>query len=256
MSVIVNQQHYVKDKCLGGSLRIDGKNAYVEFNADLYDIDYGAGSIEQSYERKVGKSSFDAYHFDFETQQLTLSLYVGGIDKNDAFFNVNKLIAACKDCVIQHEDDSDYEFASVLTDYSVEFTDIEWFYSVELTFDAIRRMPLTEAKVSSAKELEFVNFGSVVSGAKITLTSSWQAQNVSITCKDRFGNSQVIKIDNLRANVPFIIDGINGEVLENEINVFSHTDMVMFPMVMPGSNKISSSSTLSIKVEFYPTFEI
>lgn len=256
MSVVVNQKHYVKDKCLGGSLRIDGKNAYAEFNADLYDIDYGAGSIEQSYERKVGKSSFDAYHFDFATQQLTLSLYVGGIDKNDAFFNVNKLIAACKSCVIQHEDDSNYEFDSVLTDYAVEFTDIEWFYSVELTFDAIRRMPLTEFTAKSSKELEFVNFGSVVSGAKITLTASYQMQNVSLTCRDRFGNSQAIKINKLKANVPFIIDGINGEVLENGINVFNETDMVMFPMVMPGANKISSGSALTIKVEFYPTFEI
>lgn len=256
MSVIVNQQHYVKDKCLGGSLRIDGKNAYVEFNADLYNIEYGAGSIEQSYERKVGKSSFNAYHFEFETQQLTLSLYVGGIDKNDAFFNVNKLIAACKNCVIQHEDDSSYEFASVLTDYEVEFTEIEWFYSVGLTFDAIRRMPLVEFTAKSSKELEFVNFGSVVSGAKITLTANHQMQNVSVTCKDRFGNIQIIKINKLKTNTPFVIDGINGEILENGINVFNETDMVMFPMVMPGSNKISISSALSIKVEFYPTFEI
>lgn len=256
MSTVINQLHYVNDRCLGGSLKIGSKNAYTEYNADVYDISYAGGSLDQSYEKKVGKSSFDVYHSEFTTQTLTLSLYVGGIDKNDAFFNVNKLIADARDCEIEYEDEDKYEFASVLTGFEVEFTDIEWFYSVVLTFEAIRRMPKVVAKANLTKKIEFVNFGTVTSGAKITISSDSSIDDLAIGCYDRYGNGQTINITKLTANKSFVIDGINGEVLEDGINEFKKTDMVLFPMVIPGSNEVTASSAVNFEIEYYPTYEI
>lgn len=257
MSQIVNNEHYVIDSCLGGSFLVDGKNAYTEFNADVYDISYGAGSIDLSYEEKVGGSGFSTYHSSFSPQQLTISFYVGGVDKADALLNSNKLIAACSHAIIRYEDEDAFEFASVLTAFNVEFTEVEWFFSVELTFDAVRRMLEDEFVSSSAEStFEVFNYGTKMSGVTIAITSESAQQSLSVSYKDRFGNMQTMTITEVKANVPVVIDGVNGEVLENGVNVFNRTDLVMFPMVFFGSNKFTASKPVTWNVKFYPTFEI
>lgn len=236
---------------------MDGLSVYSAFNADVYNITYAGGDITSSYEKMVGKSSFETYYFDFSPQQLEVSFYVGGMDKNDVLMNINNLIAKAKHCVCRYEDEDTFEFDCVLTGYEAEFTDIEWFYSVVLTFDAIRRRPIVVKQSDGAvTKFEVDNFGTVVSGAKITITSATTRSSINVTYYDRFGQQQIVIVNNVTANVPIVIDGIEGAVTEREANIYDRTDLMMFPMVQSGKNTFSCNYAVKWTVEYYPTYEI
>ena len=257
MSTVFNADHYLKDQCLGGSFVMDGLSVYSAFNADVYDIKYAGGDITSSYEKMVGKSSFEAYYFDFSPQEFEVSFYVGGMDKNDVLMNINNLIAKAKHCVCRYEDEDTFEFDCVLTNFEIEFTGIEWYYSVVLTFEAIRRRQIaTKSSDGAVTKFEVDNFGTVVSGARVTITSALARSSINVTYYDRFGQQQIVTIQDVKADVPIVIDGIEGSVTEREANIYDRTDLMLFPMVQTGKNTFSCNYDVEWTVEYYPTYEI
>lgn len=254
---------YERDQRLGPVTTFDGVDVYGKFNADLYN--FSPSSVEPSvnYNRQTGRSDFDVYSSIFNNGTIELDFYVGGANKFDMYMNVNGLIAAAKDIVLYCEEDLGFEYEAVLSSYSSTETGIEWFSSVSLVFQAIRRMPLVSISKQNQHELKFENLGAVESGVRITMTSSTTLNDVLMILNESdLDNYNSIMIDSIQANYPLVIDGINGKVLENGVNAFSKTDIIDFPKVLPGVNTLKLTTLAQQdrycdwKVEFYPIFVI
>ena len=246
---------YARNRRLGCYCEMNGEDVYAKFDADVYAFSPTNGAVEVSYDLKPSRSGFDVWNTRFGEHGLEVGFYVGGNGKSDLKQNVNGLIRAARQCTLVHGSDVNYEFDCVLTGFSVESTGVEWYDDVVLTFAAVRRGKLQNEVRSSTRSLTFYNYGTSESGLKVTLTSTSALSKATMTYESADG-LKTVNVSNLKANTPFVIDGIEGKVLENGINSFLKTDLVSFPKAMPGENTISVSSSMKVEVEFYPTYEI
>lgn len=232
---------------LGDEVRVNGEDVYYHHNADLVEMVHGAGSFESTYQRQIGKSAFDLFDGDFEPGSLELVFYIPGRSKQEALEHASSLVASMTECTVKTGDDLNAEFACVLDSYDIELTGIEWVIQLTVSLACIRRLGIRRVKASGASSVVVNNPGSLVSGVKITVKSSTARSNVSVAG---------IMIDSLKANMPFTIDGISGEVLENGVNKILSTDLSTFPRVKPGKSTLTSNYSLDWEIEFYPTFVI
>lgn len=246
---------YKHDRRLGPTLEFNGVDVYGRFNADVHTFTPIQGSIDNTVQRKVSRSAFDVFNFDFGAGTLEVGAYVGGANKLDMLMNVNGYIAAAQKCIIYYSEDIGFEFDANLESYSVTDAGVEWFSDVTLTFNAIRRMQLT-TESSTRSSFEFENLGSVPSGVRITIVPSFGYSNATLTLNDNLDTEMVIRFPKLTKSYKFIIDGIDGKVTENGINAILNTDLISFPKVYPGINTVSINFSGTITIEYYPTFEI
>ncbi len=66
---------------------------------------------------------------------------------------------------------------------------------------------------------------------------------------------QNILIKNIDANTTIVLDSVAGLITANGINKFADTNLIEFPILHPGINKISSSeSDVSITVSYTPIY--
>jgi phage-related protein len=87
--------------------------------------------------------------------------------------------------------------------------------------------------------------------AIVTITVS--IDTISLTLNG-FGD-EPIRLNNLKANKPVVIDGEACTVLENSINKFSDTDFWEFPSLQPGANTITvSSANCTININYKPNY--
>lgn len=243
---------------LGGFVTFDGVNVFLKYDADLIDVSLDAGSVSTTAQRSTGKSSFRLYDFDFKAGKMKLRFYVHGFTNDDALKNSNMLVRAAKDPVIKLVDDEPgFEYATLLSSYSIEYTKVPWFYLVEIETNAIRRMKLKTVNASGTS-IKFDNPGSVNSGARVSITSSTSIENVPVSLNS--GDSDVgnsIVVASMTSGLSFTIDGIDGKVTDqNGVNRILQTDLTRFPKVRPGENTFTSTQSLSWTVQYYPTFEV
>lgn len=243
---------------LGGFVTFDGVNVFQKYDADLVNCTISPGSVSTTYRRASGKSSFHTYNFDFNASTMTLRFYVHGFSQDDAMVKVNSLVRAAKNPIVKFVDDEpDFEYATMLDSYSVSYTEVEWYYDVTIVMKAIRRMKLRTVIASSVTSVSFDNPGTIASGAKVDVVRAELDKNVHLSLN--FGNIEVgqdIAIKEMIGNVNFIINGIDGKVLDNNgVNKILQTDLVKFPKVKPGMNSLKSNKPLSWIISFYPTFE-
>lgn len=243
---------------LGGFVTFDGVNVFQKYDADLVSYTISQGSVSTTYRRASGKSSFHMYNFDFNASTMTLHFYVHGFSQDNAMMKVNGLVGAAKNPIIKFIDDEpDFEYATMLDSYSVSYTEVEWYYDVTMVMKAIRRMKLRTVTASSATSVSFDNPGTIASGAKLDVVRAELDKNVHLSLN--FGDpevSQDIAIKEMIGNVNFVIDGIDGKVSDrNGVNKILQTDLVKFPKVKAGRNRLNSNKPLSWVISFYPTFE-
>ena len=235
--------YYSFDCRCGSIVTINGKSAYDLFNADLKEKKAIAGEITADFRRILNSSGLSISKYDINTGGLEMAFYVGGNSKQECDMRTSHLIAECRQCVIKTDED-DFEYLSVLTEFDIEYTGVDYYNEVVLTFSTIKRMPLSVHTFTGGGT--YNNAGSIESGARLTVTTTQDTAELVI---------DGITIKNLSANIPFIIDGILGEVKSNGINRFSDTDLIDFPKALPGNNTIEASDdTCTIEVAFYPTF--
>lgn len=240
-----NDIHYSSDLRLGSYCTINDKDVYNLFNADLKSIESVAGKVTTNYSKKIGMSSFNLNSYDIATGSIKITFYVGGILKEDMYINTSNLISECKECTIKTSEDN-FEYIAVMTDFNVKETGVDFYNEVEITLSAIKRLQMVEVE-SNTGVLNFKNVGNVESGAKYIITPNADIESFMIN---------KITIKNLISGLPFIIDGINGEIRCNGVNRFLDTDLVNFPKVKQGDNKITFSGNANVKVCYYPTFII
>ena len=207
----------------------------------------GVGDVSVNAQRSIGKSSFDTFSFDFGYGTMQMVFYVVGPSKMEALQNASKLIGKCKTCKVKTLEDINSEYVCVMESYSVEWTEVMWVYMVTIDFNCIRRLPKKTVTFSGVSEVKFMNEGTIDSGVSIVVKSASVETDVSV-----YG----IVIDSLKAEMPFEIDGIAGEVIENGINSILRTDLTEFPKVQPGENTMTSSAPLDWEVSWYPTFVV
>lgn len=248
-------EFYEHDQRLGSVTTFNGVDIYAKYNADVYSFTPSAGPIDGTFQRKVSKSTFENFYFDFANGTLQIDAYVGGANKLDAIMNVNGLIAAASETTIYYAEDIGFYFDAILTSYSVTETGVEWFFDVSMTFDAIRHMPIV-SETFAGSSFKFENLGSIPSGIKLTFVPSATISNPTLTFNDNTPFEQKVTFTRLTASYTFVIDGIDGHVTQNGINSILLTDLVKFPKAIPGWNTVNASFTADWTVEFYPTFEI
>lgn len=240
--------HYKNDRQIGSRISVDLKDIYAECNADLIDIVSSAPNIDPIYRKNAGISSLVYYGENSSlVGGIDLSFYVGGSDRHDAEYNVNKLIAMFNNGVHSVEtDEDDFIYDVVLLSFSSEKTLVEYFYLVELSCAAVKRFAIHHEE-SKNNYVWIDNPGVVSSGVRLTVTANEAVKNASIG---------EIVIKNLKANVPFVIDGINGTITENGVNRFTETNLISFPKVSPGKNyfKLTPENKFNVIAEYYPTF--
>ena len=242
----MSEMFYKFDKRVGSACNINGKSAYASFGADLKELQPITGGVVTEFTRTVGKSNLRVNNQKFDVSGLTVVFYVGGQTKQSCYINTSNLIEECKDCIITTDEDN-FEYVAVLTNYNVVETGIDFYNEVTLTFSAVKRLALVKTVFDTGNGSVF-NLGNVTSGMKITITPKADLSTFMING---------ITIKNLTANMPFIIDGLQGEVLCNGINRFLDTDLIEFPKVKPGKNQIGVSNTnVTVEVSYYPTFII
>lgn len=235
----------------GYEVLIDGSSAFDDFKADLIEKNEVMPSFSNSFARGLGNSSLKLYDVTKGFLKVNLSFYVGGDSVTDSMANVSALVNAMSSCVFSVENES-FEYDAILEDVSCYYTEVSYFHKVEIGLTCVRRLPLVTINVGAFLSKDFLNEGDVESGLRLSFT-----MNGNVTTCSFFG----ITFENLKNNSQYVVDGINGAVTEDGVNMFSKTDIIEFPKVQPGTNHFTKGNTPAtgglcsdVKIEFYPTF--
>lgn len=240
----MGDEFYQLDKRLGSVCTINGKSAYGLFNADLKELIPVAGSIAADFSKALGGSGLHVASYKINTGGIKAIFYVGGAAKEDCYLNTSNLIAECQECIIKTDEDR-FEYVAVLTAFDVVETGIEFYNEVTLTFSAVKRLPMVTRRFDKGNG-SFKNIGSIPSGMRVAITPGSALASLTVNG---------IVITDMTAGLPFVIDGLVGEVMCNGINRFLNTDLIEFPKANPGDNEIKVSDTnVVVEVSFYPTF--
>ena len=265
-----------KDRQLGQNVIINGKNAYDEFDADLITMATLPPQIDKNIYKSLGRHKYNINTFAVGDNSLELMFYVGGHTHQEAQVNVNKLIQEFIDnVVIIKADESDFEYVCVIDSYNSEYTQVEFYYLVNITVSAVKRLPLVTLNYDSTSfsentevEFTFNNSGAINSGLDIIVRFGGDT-SFAINCKCKTGKINLINFTNISSSTYYYkVGGLDGVVhragntaFSTFVNVFLNTDLVDFPIVKPGENVIkfiqnSTSKIKSVSLQFYPTFVI
>lgn len=241
---------------LGGTVLLDGLDVCTNYNADLIEWEFSPGEVDATYRRSTGRHDFNIYNYDYEPGTLTLKFYVAGDTKRDMFNNASKLVNASKSPEMQIPEDDPSIFSSVLVDYSMEFTDVEWFVELTLEFKAVRHAEMVTYSGDSSNSVAIMNEGTMPSGILVKFKVSSALEQLVITVGDS-AESQVIVFKTPTSEVWYSVNGMDGTVTdENGVNRILLTDLVKFPKVSPGNAKISFSENVAYVISFCPTYQI
>lgn len=234
-----------RDRQVGELVTVSGIDVYQSFNADLKEYTVEPGTLTVDYQQRIGKSGLLLFGSDAGPKLLTLAFYVGGENEDEAQINAERLIQSCtRECVIRIGS-SRFEYAALLSGApTVEDTGVRCYLLVTLILYAVRRLPLVSVAFSG-KILQLNNPGAVASGLRITLTPTQKITSMQV------GD---VTVKNLAANVPFVIDGLNGTVTADGENRFADTDLTEFPQIQPGENEITLSQAVPATLEYYPIY--
>lgn len=237
----------------GYEVLIDGVSAFVEYNADLIEKNEVMPSFSNSFVRGLGNSSLRLDGVTKGFLKVKLSFYVGGDSVTKSKANVSALVKAMSRCVFFVENES-FEYDAILDDVSCSYTGVCYFHKVEIGFMCVRRLPLVSYSIGASQSKDFYNDGDVESGLRLSFVPTSNASTCLL---------MGITFTDLKANYQYVVDGINGAVTENGVNMFARTDIIEFPKVQPGKNVFTKGNTPStgsicsdVKIEFYPTFTL
>ena len=265
-----------KDKQLGQNVIVDGVNVYDKFDADNISVSQIAPSINKDVFKNLGKTGYNINTFSLDHSGMELKFYVGGHTYNEAQLNVNGLIKQFINKVtIVKMDESDFEYICVLDSFSSEYTGVEFYYLVTIVVVAIKRLPMITIDLNSSYfssesevEYEFENEGVVESGIDIIVRFGGDTTFTIRTWNDGLPNDITFS-DLSTSNYFYKIGGQNGVVQRSSniaitssvTNVFLKTDLIDFPIVNSGTNRIKfiQSEPGKIKqarLQYYPVFYI
>ena len=244
---------------LGEGVTFDDVDLYAYFEADLISWEYTPGAVTSTFRRDTGKTGFNLYDFDYPSGTLALKLYVRGDDRASMFKNVSKLVAAAKSPRVEIQGETGVDsmrYNAVLSDYSVEQEDIEWYCMVTLSFEAIRYHELMTYTNTSAAGVALMNNGTLETGLKIKFKAASALAKLIITVSGA-DESQVITFTSPANGMWYTIDGMTGVVTDaNGINKILYTDLARFPKIAPGLCTVQFSANVASEISFYQVYQV
>lgn len=220
---------------------INGKNLFSEFKAELSNWTTSSGDLELLQAQPLSYSEFSFVSNKALLGKLNVELLL----ESDSTPSVSKLASKLVSSLLGKASEitcEDNNFYGVLAEFKIKDTEIAGFCWLNLEFDAIRRDPLVTQTLANGSGT-VNNTGSLPTGVRLEVASPQNLEDVEV---------MGITIKKLKANTPFVIDGITGKVVENEFNAFLNTNLVNFPKLKAGENLISSSKPVKLQVSYYP----
>ena len=220
---------------------INGINLKEVYQAELTEVKTISGELESMAHQILTCSDIFLIKNKESLGKLQLKLLIEKSDTTQAMKTASKLVVGIlgKTAVIKIDNDNFYGY---LNNYEILDIDLNGFCWLNLEFKALRRGELiTKVLTNGTGEVE--NIGSLESGAKLKLTAFEDVENFDV-----FN----IHIKKLKANVPLIIDGINGSIQQDNKNAFSSIELFDFPKLKSGINQINSTKSVRLEVSYFP----
>lgn len=277
MNEIYNDSYLLRDPQLGDVCFINGKSSY-DFNADLIEYEPVQLTITNDLIKKIGRNSYIINQYKNNDNGITLRFYVGGTTKQQAQINYNLLIREFqKDIITIVISDTEFEYVGILKSVNVIDTKVQFYYLVETTLVAIKRLPakflqFDEWDENNGEEID--NAGIIESGLMIAIKNDLTSEEIEVGLYDIGSNTPyyTMSITNADDYAYHVIDGFNGRVLRGTIpegvfldpndeefstyqNNFANTVLYDFPRLKVGQTKISIIGGIDeVILKTYPLF--
>ena len=272
-----NDNYLLKDPQLGDVCFINGKSSY-DFNADLIDYEPVQLTITSDLIKKIGKNSYIINQYNNNDNGVTLRFYVGGTTKQQAQVNYNILIRELqKDIVTIVISDTEFEYVGILKSVNVVDTKVPFYYLIEATLVAIKRLP---AKILQFDEWDeengevIDNDGVIESGLMIAINNDLTSEEIEVELYEIGSDSPyyTMSITNADEYSYHVIDGFNGKILRGTTpegifldsndeefqtyqNNFANTILYDFPRLIVGQTEIHITGGINkVILKTYPLF--
>lgn len=280
MSEILYDDNYLlKDPQLGDICFINGKSSY-DFNADLIGYEPVQLTITNDLIKKIGKNSYIINQYKNNDNGVTLMFYVGGATKQQAQINYNMLIRELqKDIITVVISDTEFEYVGILKSVNVTDTKVPFYYLVEATLVAIKRLPakFLQFDVWDEGNGEIIdNNGVIESGLMIAIKNDLTSEEIGVGLYEIGSDTPyyMASITNADEYAYHVIDGFNGRVLRGTIpegifldpndeefqtyqNDFANTILYDFPRLNVGQTEIHIIGGIDkVVLKTYPLFLI
>lgn len=180
-------------------------------------------------------------------KKIKIQLYIKDIDDNAVLNDISNIIAEFEKCTIKFDDIDFYYDCLITSKNHTRLASGKYTLDIELKSGYAYKDAATESMTDTLNKTITVP-GNLPTPAVVTVTVP--SDTISITLIG-FGDS--ITINNLKANIPVIIDGEACTVMQNGINKFGDIDMWSFPVLQPGDNTITIDNiNCTIEIQYKP----
>lgn len=183
-------------------------------------------------------------------KSIRLQMLISDTTDNLCLTDISDLVSQLEKCTIKFNDvDFYYDCTLVSKEHTRLITAGYFGLEVELKSGYAYLAEVTE-NMDNMLSKEITVLGNLPSPAKITITAD--IGTISVTLSG-FGGD--ITINDLTANVPIVIDGELGTILQNGSNKFGDVELWNFPFLQPGVRTISiDSEDCKISIKYKPKF--
>jgi phage-related protein len=181
-------------------------------------------------------------------KQIKLGLIVEDINDDSVLTDISNLIKQFEECIIKIDEISFYYDCQIVNKNHEKKAPGIYTIDVELKSGYAYKPAVTETlNHVSSKTINVP--GNLATDAIVTVTVPIDTISITLTGL----GEDPITIKNLKVNVPRIINGEDGTVLEGTTNKFGDTDLWEFPSLQPGSNTIGvSTANCIVEIKYKP----
>lgn len=212
------------------------------------DIQTAAITVYDDWLRKAHNPLYLGMQETFKT--IKIQLVVEDTTDDACLTDISNLISQLKRCTVKFDDTARYYDCTLASTDHGRLVEKGYFVvNVELKSGYAYEAEVTETMTQVLTKTITV-LGNLPSPAKVTITVP--INTISLTI---IGLGYDITINNLLANVPVIIDGELGTILQNGSNKFGDVVLWGFPVLQPGENVIAvSGSNCTISIKYKPKY--
>ena len=183
-------------------------------------------------------------------KQIKLKLYIKDIDEESALTNISNMVKEFEKCTIKFDDLSYYYDCLIVSKVHERVALGIYNLSIELKSGYAYKSPVIETM--DHEIFKTINVSANLP-SQVVVTTTVSIDTISLTLTG-FGADPMI-INNLKANIPVIVDGEACTVTQAGLNKFADTDMWSFPVLQEGVNTITSSTAnCTIAISYRPRF--
>lgn len=242
----------------GDKLRINGTDISL-YGAKQHTVEMGYGEIKNNSEWVDGCNTPIMLSGTTGFKKIKVTVILKGDTREQIWKNGSQLIAQLLNPAVVELDGFSHKFCVYLKNVSQAERDIQKWHKATLEligYEFGNQMTIT---VPAEKTVfEVINEGTIETAAILELTPAIGKVSMTISgvVRNPFtGEDKPVTIQNLKKDVPIVIDGENGFVTEGGINKFADVDLFDFPSLLPGRNKIvTDQKDVAVVVKYKPRY--